>query len=177
MNNILIPKEYFLHSFTSHLNELMNKIHVGAFPDGGQHFHLSELGVKELSHIPKNEISMFLSALACTTLYDQFMFSHFRRYYGKKNMAMCLKITSSYSNCTNIIPWELLNISKESKNDTKNIFSEFTEYYVQYMKEKVENEYPSISWNNISRIARNDKDVNNTVYGKIFINEIEKVAL
>lgn len=174
IHHVIQPKEYFYSAFPIHLKVLLTKIHIGAFPDGGQHFHLSELRPEELSHVPTDELPMFLSTLACTTLYDQLMYSHFRRHYKGKYLTLYPKITSSYSNCTSIVPWELLSVSGASNSELKKAFREFAAFYVPYMKESIERDFPLITWEQVVRIAENDADANQTIYGEVFIHEMKR---
>lgn len=166
-----IPRNYYNSRFQAHLSEFMGKIYVGAFPRGGKHFHLAEIRSEQLNHIPKDELPLFLSALACNTFFDQFMYSHFRRLY-RKNLSDYPKITSSYSNCTNIIPWELLNVSGVSRIDREREFKRYIEFYIPRMKKTLEDNYPSISWEKFIEIARNDTDVTKTVFGDLFVKAL-----
>ena len=167
----MIPRLYYENEFADHLNKVMRKIFVGAYPEGGKHFHLAEIRDEQLEHIPSEELPLFFSALACNTFYDQFMYSHFRRYY-RKNFSDHPKITASYSNCTNIIPWELLNVSRTAKNDQEKEFKKFIAFYIPQMREVIEANYPSIPWKKFIEVARNDTDVNKTRYGEIFVNAL-----
>ncbi|MCG2701247.1 hypothetical protein L6267_03715 [Candidatus Parcubacteria bacterium] len=167
-------REYYYKHFRGQFQEFWNKIpHGEAFRWASLH-KSNELD--ELSHISKEDLPFFLSALACDILIDQVMYTHFQAVYPEFNkMTKYPKMTTAWINAN---PWIIFDQRAMlswglSTNQVLEKFKEFAEIFIKDLEKFFrKNELKEVTWEKVREAMLNDFDVRRGKFGEAFINEL-----
>jgi len=127
-----------------------------------------------LSEISYDDQPFFLSALGCTILIDQVMFTYFKSDYDK--FQQLTKYPKMWVGWINANPWMVFhqNVRLPRNLDRGAIiekFSKFAEFFIEDLKSFFEKQnFLEASWKSVKKTMLNDKDVIGGKFGEIFKN-------
>lgn len=177
-------EEYYYNQFTEDFDIFWNKVpHRSDYVTREPLFEFAGL-VKQsdfdaLEDIGQKNLIYFLSALGCTILIDQVMYTHFREHYSEfQGMTRYPKMEAGWTNAN---PWMVFNqnvrLSRNlHKGETSEKFSEFAEFFVSDLKEFFEkHHFSKATWKAVKEAMLNDVGVGQGEYGQIFVNKLKSV--
>lgn len=130
-----------------------------------------------LKGIERENLVYFLSALGCTILIDQVMYTHFKDYYHAfQKMTLYPKMWIGWINAN---PWMVFHPNVRlprglHKKQVLEKFSTFCEFFVSDLKEFFKkHEFENATWKAVRTAMLKDPDVSRGVYGKLFIEHLK----
>ena len=182
------PKDYYYNQFRTDFESFWQKVHhrpnyvtgeplfkfaglvKGDNPDPVHH------QIDSLKDISQENLAFFLSALGCSILIDQVMYTHFKEDYStfqKKTL-----YPKMWVGWTNANPWMVFHQNVRlprglHKGEAIEKFSEFADFFVQDLKGFFETQkFSSANWTKVKEVMLNDKDVCDGDFGKIFCDKL-----
>ncbi|MCK4744748.1 hypothetical protein KAS41_01665 [Candidatus Parcubacteria bacterium] len=125
-----------------------------------------------LSKISQENQPFFLSALGCTILIDQVIFTYFKEDYQR--FQGLTKYPKMWAGWMNANPWMVFHQNVRlprniNKDKIINEFSKFAEFFIKDLKDFFEKQnFLTASWKNVKKVMLNDKDVVSGKFGEIF---------
>ncbi len=131
-----------------------------------------------LSDIAQDDLCYFLSALGCTILIDQVMFTYFKKDYPEfQSLTLYPKMEIGWMNAN---PWMVFHQNVRlsrglHKKETVEKFSKFVDFFIDDLKEFFGNQdFTEASWKNVKNVMSNDRDIAQGSLGAIFIKKLQK---
>lgn len=180
----MTPKEYYYNQFRQDFGNFWSKVpHRSNFVTGEPLFKFAGLvkdnGFDVFEDISKDNLIYFLSALACTILIDQVMYTHFRNDYSVfQGMTLYPKMWVAWVNAD---PWMVFSQNirlprRLYEKETIDGFAKFAEFFIKDLKEfSKKYKFSEANWKTVKSAMLNDPDVSKGSYGKIFIEELKKI--
>ena len=176
------PKEYYYKKYRQDFKNFWKNVpNRNNYITGEPLFKFAGLIKKDnfdaLSKISQEDQPFFLSALGCTILVDQVMFTHFKEDYQK--FQGLTKYPKMWIGWMNANPWMVFhnnvrlhrNINKEKIIKE---FSKFAEFFIKDLKNFFEKQnFLNVNWKNIKKVMLNDKDVIGGEFGEIFKKSLD----
>ncbi len=174
-------EQYYYGPFREHILQWLKL--VGAMDvrtDGVPEFRYGAVFRQRMpaawEHIPYTDLPWFLNALTFTILIDQVMYSHFQGYYHS------FQIKTQYPKMWALIhmnPFEILHrdvlYEHGIGNDKmKEMFAEFSEFFVEDLKEFFESRNDMPDWRSVSEAMQNDSDIARELWGRRFVACLER---
>lgn len=134
--------------------------------------------VDALKDIPREHLVFFLSALGCTVLIDQVMYTHF-----KDDYSVFLRITrypKMQVGWMNANPWMVFHQNVRlprnlNKGEVMAGFSEFTKFFIGDLKEFFsKNQFKTATWEKVQSAMLGDPDVTGGEYGEVFRKSLDQ---
>lgn len=176
----MTPKEYYYTHFQKDLEIFFAKL-----PSLGQdgEFKWQSLftkvnGEHPMQHIEDENLVFFLSALGCTIMVDEVVYTYFRTQYADfRAMTLYPKMMVSWIHAT---PWSVFSSSVTNSlagrlRNLTQVYQVFVRFYITEMKTFFETTCLGITWEEIKESMMVDKDIRSGKYGKIFMNELEQI--
>lgn len=166
------PKEYYYSQFNNDIQELITKspgIHGSV--EREIHIPIGEITPDKVTFESNEHRHYFFTALMLTFLIDQVIYTHFREDYEEfKKLTQYPKLELGVSGI-NLNPW----FASKSTGINEDAFKRFTEFFIEDLKKFfTEHEFRFAKWNSLKEIMLNDKDVNEGIWGEIFINILQE---
>lgn len=164
----MTPRDYYYKYFRKDFQKFISVNPPHKHPDG-EYLSIQQLSTeKVVSAIGKENLEDFYCSMAFTVLIDQLMHSHFP-YDSKKFEAITMypKIELGISN-TLVHPWRVVAIGV---SDDK--FNEYADFFIKdYEEFFTKQHFQRANWDSVKKALIEDKDVNSTKFGKIFIDKL-----
>lgn len=126
-----------------------------------------------LSHIPEEDIYLFMCSLSCVILVDQVMYTHFREGHEKyKKEKHAPRMTVGWMDAS---PWlvfhdNVIQSRALSRKELVSVFNDFSRFFIEYAPSYIRhvNEFQLCS------AMLKDKDVTGGLYGSIYKKNLEE---
>jgi hypothetical protein len=184
----MTPKEYYYGQFRKDFKSFWSEVphrqnyvtgepifkFSGLIKDDGRAIDPLNRGLDALRSINKENHIHFLSALGCTVLIDQAMFTHFAEDY--KLFQSLTQYPKMHVGWINANPWSVFHTNVRlprsiHKYETRMVFRAFAEFFVsdleQFFIERA-SQFKLASWNRVRRMMLSDSDVVGGAFGEIF---------
>lgn len=166
------PKEYYYKRFKEDFAKFFGQV---AHSDTEFRFAWLIPGIirDPLEHVPRENVLFFLSALGCTILLDQLVYTHFKGDYPAfERKTRYPKMQVGWKNAH---PWSVFDASilsprRFSNEDAERQFSDYADFFIRDIREFfTSGGFPSATWENIKAALFGDKDVSKGSFGEIFL--------
>lgn len=173
------PKEYYYKKYRQDFKNFWNKVPSrNNYVSGEPLFKFAGLiknnNFDALSEISHENQPIFLSALGCTILIDQVIFTYFKNDYEK--FQQLTRYPKMWVGWTNANPWMVFHQNIRlprnlNKGEVIEKFSKFAEFFIMDLKSFFnEQDFTEIKWESVKTTMLNDKDVIAGEFGEIFKN-------
>lgn len=187
----MTPKEYYYNQFRKDFENFWNRVphrsnyvtsepifkFSGLVKDDGSAIDPLNRNLDALKDIKLENLVYFLSALACTILIDQVMYTYFKEDYPNfQKLTLYPKMEIGWINAN---PWMVFHQNVRlprnlHKAEVFERFSEFIEFFIKDLKIFFnENKFQNTDWKKVRGAMLDDKDVTSGDYGKIFIKQLK----
>lgn len=179
----MTPKEYYYKQFRKDFQKFWGIVpHRNNYVTGEPLFKFAGLvkssNLDSLKHIPKENLSYFLSALGCTILIDQVMYTHFKKDYDVfQRITLYPKMTIAWSNAN---PWIVFHQNVRLprgiyKHQALKQFSEFANFFIKDFKKIFSShDFNEATWENVKKVMLEDSDVNTGEFGQTFLELLKR---
>lgn len=173
------PKEYYYNKYRQDFEKFWNKVpNRNNFATGEPLFKFTGLikndSFDALSEISHEDQPFFLSAIGCTILIDQVMFTYFKNDY--EQFQQLTKYPKMWVGWINANPWMVFHQNVRlprnlNKGEVIENFSKFAEFFIKDLKSFFNRRnFIEAKWDLVRTAMLNDKDVIAGEFGEIFKN-------
>lgn len=178
------PKDYYYQQFRTDFAKFWERVpHRDNYVTGEPLFKFAGLvksgNLDSLESVARENLVYFLSALGCTILTDQVIYTHFRNDYDTfQEMTRYPKMWVGWINAN---PWMVFhqNVRLPRKLDKGGVvekFSEFAEFFIADLKEFFKrHNFSKASWEGVRTAMLNDPDVVSGEFGEVFAGMLKKL--
>lgn len=166
--------EYYYQQFREHFQEFWSAI------PSSEGFRLGSLqkrnGLDVLAHIPREDLSYFLSSLACTILIDQVMYTYFPNDYSDfREMTKYPKMTTAWihTNPWMIFDQKIILPRKIHTNQVLEVFKDFSGFFIKDLESFFsKNKFQEATWQKVRVSMLSDLDVGRGLFGQVFVKNL-----
>ena len=180
----MIPREYYYDQFRENFDKFWSKVpNRPNYVTGEPLFKFAGLvkgdDFDALSDIKQENLVYFLSALGCTILIDQVMYTHFKYDYEEfQGMTLYPKMWVGWMNAN---PWMVFHQNVRlprglNKREIDEKFTEFASFFLEDLKEFFDgHKFRNADWESVKTAMLSDGDVVAGEIGSIFRIALQSV--
>lgn len=158
------PKEYYYKRFPSQLKKVAGTT-IHKHYDDAWYISMRELDDQKFSILPIGDQLPFMYCLAFTVLLDQVMYSHFKDKYETFYALTLYPKVEIGTTSIHVNPWRIIK-----RQGAPKLFEDFCRFFIEDASSFFEsNAVKGVTWKDVANAMINDKDVETSIFGNIFV--------